>query len=118
MTTLRKRAKAKVRRKDYVRRRNINKHLPSETIEEKVPVYRPAVVKDGKCVDKKGRALVVKVGTRIKTKRVKKQRPKDRDGNAIPIIALPKSKKTRLSKKTLATQKKARGNAIQTASSR
>lgn len=68
MSTLQKKAKAKKRRKDYAKKRNVARN-------------------------KAGKNPVLKEG----------------DG------VLPGSKKNRLSKKTLANQKKAQGNAIKTA---
>lgn len=102
-------------RKDYERRRNINRYPPSEVVEETRDVFHSAVDKKGNCVDKQGRALVVKVGTRTILKRVKKPRPKDAEGNDMPIIAYPKSRKYRLSNKEITRRKVAAGNFIRTA---
>lgn len=105
--------KGRARRKDFEKKRNINRHLPSELIEEKVPVYRsvfkevsmgyPPRIERQQQFNKSGEPVLSKVGTRTITKRVKKLRPRyefgPMKGKFKPLVEYPVSKKYRLSRK-------------------
>jgi hypothetical protein len=99
MTTLRKREKAKKRRKDYEKKRNIARNK-STSHDEEVPKYKEVQTKTGR--------KVVKDGTKIV--RRKNIKPRLQAGEGI----LPASRKHRLRKKEVARRKKAAGNVITT----
>lgn len=119
MQNQRKRAKKlekkRKQRKDYERRRNINRQPPSEVKEIEKEVLTPAKDKSGNVkTDNKGNVIMQR-STRTILKRVKKVR-KDKDGNDLPVVPLPKSKKHRLSKAEIKKDREAERNAIKTAS--
>lgn len=102
---VRKAEKAKARRKDYERRRNINANVPKLHVEETKEVYRPKLDKAGKHEIIRGSAQVEHVGNKkviVKKplyKNHEKNKPheplKDAQNREIGMIGYPMSKKFR-----------------------
>ena len=80
----RRQRKANARRKDYIRRRNINNNVPSIEIIERQETFAPDP-KAKSHVDSSGRANVIHTGYRYKKVRVKNFKHKDPDNPSYPM---------------------------------
>lgn len=86
MKSVLKREKARARRKDYEKKRNIHRNKKQPTLEYKKPVLEPVVKKDGSIEYKK-------IGDKVATMKMPRKRLKAGQGG------LPESRKRRLNKK-------------------
>ena len=105
--------KKKNKRKDYERKMNINKQSSSEIKVFEKDIMDTVKDEEGELKTKNGRVILKKVGTQLIPRRVKKTR-KDEDGNDLPFMQFPKSKKTKLNKSEIKNRKEADKNVIET----
>lgn len=104
----RKAEKARARRRDYVRRKNINNNVPTEKYLDRKEIFTHSTDKNGNVEMKNGRPKLSHIG--YKTFIVKRQVPLLRDPNNLndgltdsmlrltPMIQYPISKKYNYSK--------------------
>lgn len=116
----RKTAKAKARRKDYVKRKNINKNVPSVVSQERVELYRnkriaiperyerpknarPKIITSKQVFDGEGRPEIEYVGSKLRTVKTKKYHrvsefdptkpARDLNNRVVGMIQYPKPRK-------------------------
>jgi len=97
-------AKKRVLRKDYERRRNINRQPPSELKEFEKIIMVPVHDERGKLKTDDNGKVVMREKILIKNKRVKKTL-KDKNGKKYLIAPFPKSKKFKIGLKELKKRK-------------
>ncbi len=97
-------AKKRALRKDFERKRNINRQPPSELKEIKKDIFIPCHEENGELKkDSKGN-VIMRTVVRKKIKRVKKTL-KDKNGKMYLIVPMPSSKKFKIGLKDIKKRK-------------